>query len=38
LAYYNTVKTMTKYPLSLVMAAYIIAQAGMVIAWTGLGV
>jgi uncharacterized membrane protein YhhN len=31
LAYYNTVKTMTKQPLSFVMATYVIAQAAIII-------
>ncbi|WP_148257216.1 lysoplasmalogenase family protein [Treponema primitia] len=31
LAYYNTVKTMTKYPLALVMSTYVIAQGGIIL-------
>jgi uncharacterized membrane protein YhhN len=36
LTYYSTVKIMTKYPLALVMASYVIAQAGIVIACINL--
>ncbi|GHV83177.1 hypothetical protein AGMMS50212_05170 [Spirochaetia bacterium] len=36
LVYYNTVKTMTKYGAALVMASYVIAQAGIIIACVNL--